>query len=426
MITLKSKIYHENKNGDPVPYAQNLHHAKAITSCVIMLAMNEPDDMWVQRVFESSLGYVLFTNGYYDFKQAKFYTNGCEGFDYGIVFTVHIPYDYDTDFNDDDMVKRVYDILFAMPFGDQIGKYYCLQIARGLAGDCMKRFLVGIGPSNAGKSMMSLSLKMACGGYYDSWNGANLALKNNISDEAQRLRWMFLLKDRRLIVSNEVSTNIQVDGNMIKKMSNGGKDDITARLHGGNETQFRIGFLPILFAQDLPKITPYDDAVETRIRAIPYTKVYVDEPANDLELKKDLTLETEVCTNQFRQALLRLMFNTYHSFHVNGRVEVEVDAVRASTRDVVGVESNVIDTWLSSYEITDDPDDYVLSSDIQKWLTDESLGITLTKFGLEMNRYCHINKRTVISKTKKVNGRGCKVWTGCRLIPDESATPICL
>lgn len=419
LIVLKSKIYRADKDGEHVPYAQNLRNAEAITKCVLSLAMEERDDMWIQRVFDSSHGYLLFTNGYWDFKKAKFYSNGCEGFDYDIVFTVHIPFDYDVDYDDSEMIERVDDILFKKPFGDDVGDYYKLMLARGLAGDCMKKFLVGIGPSNSGKSLISLCLKMACGGYYDGWNGANVALKNNVSDEAQRLRWLFLLRDKRIIVSNELSTNIQIDGNMLKKMSNGGKDDITGRLHGGNETKFRIGFLPILFAQDLPEIKPYDDAVETRLRSIPYTKIYVDEPSNDLELKKDPGLEAEVCTDRFRQGFLRLLFNSYHTFHINGRHDVEVEAVRSSTKAVVGVEANVIETWLSTFEITDNQDDYVLSSDIQQWLLNEKLGVTITKFGLELNRYCHINKRNVTSKQKKIHGKGCKVWLGCRMIPDE-------
>ena len=420
LIVLKSKIYRVDKKGEISDYTQNLRNASAVASCVMKLVMEARDDNWVQSVFSSSHGYVLFTNGYFNFRTATFHANGSDGFDESIIFTEQIPYEYDQDFTDEEKIKYVDDVIFKTQFGEEIGEYYKLQIARGLAGDCMKRFLVGIGPSNSGKSMISLCLKMSCGGYYDGWNGANISLKSNISDEAQRLRWMFLLKDKRLIVSNELSTNISIDGNMLKKMSNGGKDDITGRLHGGNETKFRVGFLPILFAQDLPKITPYDDAVETRIRSIPYTKTYVNNPSNVLELKRDPNLEDDVCTDSFRQAFLRLLFRAYHSFHISGRHDIEPDMIRSSTKDVVGSECSPITTWLETFEITENKDDYVLSSDIQRWIDSEKLGITMMKFGQEMKRHCLINNFTSVEVcVKKLGGKPCRVWVGCKIRSDE-------
>lgn len=417
---LNSGICTLNKQGDVVYYTQNLRNASCVASCVMKIAIDSADDSWISRVFRSSHGYVLFNNGYWDFKAAKFYRSGADDFDSSIIFMEKIPYDYDEEYDDEDKIAQVNDTLFKLPFGDDVGEYYKLNIARGLAGDCMKRFLVGIGPADTGKSTISSALKSACGGYYDGWNGASIALKSNITDEAQRLRWVLLLRHKRIIVSNELSSNVHIDGNMLKKMSNGGKDDLTARMHGGYETHFQVGFLPILFAQDLPKITPYDDAVETRIRSIPYTKRYVDEPSNDLELKKDVNLDNDIPTDSFRQAFLRLLFRSYAKFHSNGRVEVELEEIRNSTKDIVGCEANVIDTWQCSYEITNNPEDYVLSSDIQKWLDTEKLGISIVKFALEMKRYCHIKKHTgVFSKDKKVNGKSGKAWFGCRLIPDD-------
>ena len=424
-IVLNSGIYRRDSKGEIADYTQNLRNAICVASCVMSEAMENADNQWVNRVFRSSIGYILFKNGYWDFKANKFYHSTSDEFDSNIIFMESIPFDFDESFNDEERISHVNDILFRTPFGDEVGEYYKLNIARGLAGDAgdgMKRFIVGIGSTNTGKTTISLALRESCGGYFAGWNGANVAVKNNISDEAQRLRWIMLLKSKRIIESNELSTNIHMDGNMFKKLSNGGGDDITGRMHQGNECQFQIGFLPILFAQDLPKITPYDDAVEGRIRSIPYTKTYVDEPSNDLELRKDPNLSSDIVTDSFRQSFLRLLMRSYHKFHSNGRVEPVCTAIQQSTRDIVGCEANVVDTWLCSYQITNDPNDYVLSSDIQKWLTDEKLGITVTKFGLELNRYCHIKKHTEVrSKDKKVHGKTVKVWIGCRLAPDEDS-----
>ena len=42
--------------------------------------------------------------------------------------------------------------------------------------------------------------------------------------------------------------------------------------------------LSICFANDLPRIKPYDNAVDNRVRVISYAKKFVDEPTNDNEL----------------------------------------------------------------------------------------------------------------------------------------------
>lgn len=412
---MKSKIYRTNDKDELMPYVQNVKSASSIMTAVMDIAVEKQNDNWCLDLFRSSLGYVLFTNGYWDCKQGSFHPVDSHSFNPSIQFTEKIPFDYDESWDDEKYEDHVFNTFFRTPFGEVVGQYYCLQLARGLAGDCMKRFLVGVGPSNTGKSIISLALKSSCGGYYDAWNGANLAYKNSSADEAQRLRWAYLLKSKRIIVSNEMATNLIVDGNMIKKMSNGGKDDITGRLHGGNETKFQASFLPILFAQDLPSIRPLDDAVITRVRAIPYSKVYCDEPSNDLELKKDPHLEDEIMTPRFRQAFLRLLFKSYVAFHRNGRDEYEPDEIGKAREDVLGTETNVIDSFKMNYEITNNPDDFVSSNDIQQWLVNEKKGITITKFGLEMNRYAHIHKlEHVSSKQKKVNGKGMKVWCGIK------------
>lgn len=412
---MNSKIYRTNDSGELVDYAQNVKPASNIANAVMDTVMNHANNDWESGLFRSSLGYVLFNNGYWSGHEGVFHPLDSDSFNSSIQFTEKIPFDYDESWDDEKYEESIYDRFFRTPFGEEVGKYYVEQLARGLMGDCMKRFLVGVGPSNTGKSVISLALKSSCGGYYDAWNGANITYKQGSGDEAQRLRWIYLLKTRRIIVSNEIATNFTVDGNMVKKMSNGGKDDITGRLHGGNETKFQVPFLPILFAQDLPSVRPLDDAVITRIRAIPYSKVYCDEPSNELELKKDPNLEDEIMTSRFRQAFLRLLFKSYTLFHRGGRNEVEPEEIGKAREDVLGTETNVIDSFKMSYEITNNGEDFVLSTAIQQWLTDEKKGITITKFGMEMKRYATIHKlEQVESKNKKVGGKVVKAWFGIR------------
>jgi phage/plasmid-associated DNA primase len=417
---LKSDIYKRNEKNELMPYSHNVKNANNIVTALMAEVMANGDDNWVKQLFHSSLGYVLFNNGYWDCKNGLFYKNDSPAFDSTIIFTTKISYDYDETYDDEKYEQCVQEKLFTVPFGEQVGNYYLLQLGRALAGDCMKRFLVGIGPSNTGKSVISLALSAVCGGYYGAWNGANLAFKESGADEAQRLRWMYLLRFARIVVSNELSMNMVIDGNGIKRMANGGKDDITARVHHGNETHFKIAFLALLFAQDISRIKPLDDAVLTRLRAIPYEKVYVDEPSNELELKRDSNIENEVLTCDFKQAFIRILFKAYLAFHQGGRVEFEPEGIQQANKDVLGTETNVIDSFKTEFEITNNPEDFIRSSTIQDWLDHEKKGISITKFGSELNRYCKIHKiKEVQVKVKKIGGKPVRVWFGMRVIADE-------
>ena len=417
---MKAEIYKLDQWNELQDYSQNIQKAANITTCVLDIVLAHKNDNWVNQLFHSSLGYVLFNNGYWDCRRGLFHVTGSALFDSSILFTEKIPFDYDTAFDDQTYIERLRKLFFTDPFGEPVGSYYLLQLARALAGDCMKRFLVGVGSSNTGKSMITSALGSACGGYFEGWTAGNLVYKQSSQDEAQQQRWLYLLRTKRIIVSNELKSTTTIDGNMMKKMSNGGLDPLTGRLHGGNETIFKVCFLPILFAQDLPPIKPIDDAIMTRVRAIPYTKVYVDEPSHCLELKKEPHLEDEIHTYAFQMGFLRLMFQSYLEFHQSGRVEVELEEVKQAVLDVVGHETNIMDAFLNRYEITNDPEDSVSSATLQQWLTDEKKGVTITKLGLELNRYAQIHKMEHVKhKDKKVNKRVSKHWMGVREMTDD-------
>ena len=64
------------------------------------------------------------------------------GFDPEIVFVYRIDHDF-CHFTDEDMdyMNTTQERLFTLPFGNVVGKYLILNLARGLAGDQMKRIM---------------------------------------------------------------------------------------------------------------------------------------------------------------------------------------------------------------------------------------------------------------------------------------------
>lgn len=278
------------------------------------------DDKWISENEHSSLGKILFNNGYYDMRLGIFYPKKDDGFDnYNILFFGSINYDYVNIDKDDAYMKYVKETLFDNPLGVMIGKFFLYILSRGLAGDELKNMLFGLGVTNGGKSLMTLALKEAFDDYIGVFNAENLSNKSSSGDEAQKNRWAYLLRYCRLLFSNEMKmTDNQkndtiMDGNEIKKHSSG-LDSLIGRLHNGNETKFVPHYLMAIFANDLPKIVPYDSAVDKRTIVFNYSKEFVDEPSNEFELKTDPDLSDKVRTHKFKNALANL-YLTY--FWVN-------------------------------------------------------------------------------------------------------------
>ena len=111
------------------------------------------------------------------------------------------------------------------------------------------------------------------------------------------MHWVLLLKS-------------DLDGNFIKKISSGG-DRITARVHCGNETEIQPHFLACVMANALPWIKPYDDALNSRVRVINYEKVFVDNPSNQFEVRKDNNIKQEMKTQEFQHVFLVLFIKEY-------------------------------------------------------------------------------------------------------------------
>ena len=400
------------KDGEKVKtnksYGNTLNLMEKIPTLIKTRCVN---NNWLKEKQESSLGKILFNNGYYDFHKEFFYPKEEYGFDPNIVFMGKIQHDFE-DF-DMEYINDIKQRLFINPLGKEMGEYLILNLARALAGDKMKRILFGLGGTNCGKSILSTAVSLACGDYVGSFNAENLAYRNTSNDEAQIMRWCMLLRYKRIIFSNELKSNINLNGNAIKKISSGG-DAIIARGHSGNEEEFICHFLAVVMANDLPKIVPYDDAVNERTKVISYKRQFVENPSNEFEIKMDKNIANEIKTIEFQKAFIGLFIQAYMD---KTKFDIVPDEIIMGKQEWITTDNNVIDTFKNDFELTNNENDFVKSSDIEDWIKQKTLGITMMKFSSEMKKYAIINKlENVYNKVKKVKGKSPMCWFGIKLI----------
>jgi phage/plasmid-associated DNA primase len=371
------------------------------------------DNNWLTRVRSASLGKVLFTNGFYDFHKKEFYNY----FDPQIVFMGRIHHAFEKFDEDDltymdDILKRI----FYEPLGKEVGDYLLLNVGMGLAGDAikMKRCLFGLGCSNAGKGVLTNAILKSFGDYAGSFNAETLAYRKSMNNEAQLMRNFMLLAFKRIIISNELKSTVELNGNMIKKIASGG-DELVGRLHCGNETPFQTHFIPLILANDLPKIKPYDDAVDNRVRFITFEKTFVENPTNIFELKADNNIKSEIDEERFQKCFVGAVIRRYLKHTEEKYIEItHVEVIKAKA-DWTPEDSNVMEAFMNDFEMTGKDCDYVLSSRLEEWIKNRRLGISMNKFGREITKYCVVNKvEGIENKGKKLGGKNRQVWIGIR------------
>ena len=390
------------------------------------------DNDWISRSDSSSLGKILFSNGHYDFTRGRFLTGKMvsktdkekvntifeNGFNPEIVFFCRIDHAYSHITEEEktymDSIKRR---LFTDTLGDDVGNYLILNLARALSGEKMKKIMFGLGSTNTGKGILTKACLLSMNSYCDVFTGENLAFNNVNNDEAQKMRWAMLLRCKRLIISNELSTTKNLDGNLIKKLSSG-IDGIKGREHGGNEKTFYPHYKAILLANDIPKIKPFDPAVQGRVKVYSMVKSFVDNPSNEYELKKDPNLDAEMQTILFQRCFIGLLIDSHRQFRANNCVEIVPDEVSLARDEWMGSneDNNVITQFQEIYEITNDANDYVISKDIEKTVI--SFGeLSYRKFAIELKKHCVINTLfNVKNDCKKINKKVVQVWHGIKNI----------
>lgn len=390
-----------------------------IDNVISFISMNEiiRNNKWLDKYSNSSLEYLLFNNGYYDGKQCKFINH----FNPNIVFFEKIYADYDEKF-DEEYGKSIMTRFFYLPLGKEVGNYYIQMLSCGLLGCLLKKIYFCLGETNTGKSTITNAIMASCGSYTGTFNAECLTYDKTSQDQAQKMRWTLLLRYKRLVFSNELSTESKLNGNYIKKISSGG-DRIVARTHQKTEEEFVPHFMTTIFANDMCEIKPYDNAMNKRTDVIPYEKTYVLSNPNENQLLIDENIKHEINTDKFQKTFLQLMIRAYEKYKSDGIIE-KPDILNDVKNNWIEQKTNIMEEFLLDFVITNNENDVVQCSKISDWMKKKNLGVSVIKSTRQLKDYCKLNNYNNVINTVKRNKKikKCeKVWIGIKeLIEDIS------
>jgi len=380
-----------------INYGGKWANMKLIHNLIISLL---PEDNFISKNIESSIGKLLFADGYYDFYKCKF----IEGFNNKIVFLKRINRLFPQERNEK-IINEVNRMLFIDGFnfedGLESGEYLKKSICIGLIGDYQrKKFYFCSGDRNSGKSLLTKAFRDSFEGYVDEYDANNLLYNSNTQDEAKKLAWTLDLIGVRLAFSNEcrMEKKSYLDGNLIKPLSSG-SDGMKHRGNHENQKKFINRSTMIFLSNDIPTISPIDGGIIDRAKFIRYKLSFVNNPKKSNERYADPNVKRKFDNDEYKNALFYLMVDTYNNLiesekKFGGYIE-EPKSVLMETSEWIKDENMLFEEKiLEKYEITNDKEDYVESKNIINYIIKEcNLNFSSVKIGRLLTNLINVEPR---------------------------------
>jgi hypothetical protein len=168
----------------------------------------------------------------------------------------------------------------------------------------------------------------------------------------------------RIAIGSEITIkdkdkSANVDGVLIKTLSSG-VDAIKMRGVYEKESSIVNKATFFLFAQDLPNISPPDEAVQSRIIPVQWTYSYVDNVTQPFQRKSDPTLAHRYSRTDYGDAFFWLMVEEYEKWRVTDFVEPKLTETILQNREDFAPTIDVLQILKDNgYEITRNPEDWI-------------------------------------------------------------------
>jgi len=130
-------------------------------------------------------------------------------------------------------------------------------------GNVQQEFYILTGYGSNGKSLLMTLLSTAMGGYMGSINYT--ALTKKPKEDNQASDWP-KTKPMRLVITSEPDSKSQLQGNVLKSITGG--DAMSKRELYSNNTDWVPMFIPLLIANEVPRMDNIDEAMARRLRVI--------------------------------------------------------------------------------------------------------------------------------------------------------------
>lgn len=317
---------------------------------------------FINNMLLKSKQYLPFLNGVYSISEKKLISyEECE-----VQFTQQITRDFpkydERSFNE--LMEKV--IIPILP-DEEERRYFFYCLSRALAGHYEdKKWYINRGSRNSGKGVIMKLLENAFKIYVGSFNSGVLVKKTNeTNDEAKNLSWIVKLKDKRLILSNEIDEDVVLWGKMIKKIASGG-DTMVGRTNFKDEIEFVPQFTMLLNLNNIKGVNPVDaleNCEQFYSKSKFVSKEELIEGQNFLKLKDD-NIKTIIQRNNIIDAFTIYVLDHYES---NKKTP---ESVKLSTQDIkYDVPLSLEEIILKHFRYSNDSNEKLFTNEILDYIS---------------------------------------------------------
>jgi phage/plasmid-associated DNA primase len=288
-------------------------------------------------------------------------------------------YNYDDNYDLNKIVE--YDALLDTIFPNKANKHYYLEcLATGLTAHQVENLFIATGQGGNGKGVLNTQMLRTTGHY--GYKLSSSVLLNEIKEGANPQ--IANLHQKRFALSTEPSDKKTMCSSTLKELT--GDKTINARMAYSNKCDINLCLSLFLECNSLPKMDEVNDAVERRIRTIPFVSSF--KSAEDYERTLDKTnvfignprYKTDEFIEEHKQALFHILSPLCKNFIANGLVLSKVPAeCKTAAIDYLAQSDHIYEWVCEKYEKTDALGDFIYVKDMYEMFKSSSYFENLSK-----------------------------------------------
>jgi putative DNA primase/helicase len=250
-------------------------------------------------------------------------------------------------------------------FEDQNTADYLMKVLASclLGYNKYERYYVFTGAGGNGKGVITELIRVAFGNYYIP---VNVSLFTKIQERLDMpVPALVESPNRRFMMSSEPETSERLQVSMLKKISGG--DPMEERtLHSKHVWKFKPMFKPFFQANDIPKLSKVDTAIQRRMEVIKFPFNFVAHPTLPHERKGDPDVKNIKCvSDEWRDEFILMLTEIYATQLKNAKSIDLPESVKTSTNEYID-DNNPLKFWLNEkYDITKSDHDIISARELK-------------------------------------------------------------
>lgn len=308
-----------------------------------------------------------FENCFYDIQKKKF-SEQCSP-DLYLKTTCGYEYDFNYKSEKIDELQQLLNTIF----NENVKKYYVSILKTGLIGKLYEHLFICTGRGGNGKSLLN-SLMLKTVGNYGYVLPSEFLLKNIPTGANPQVA---NIHKKRFVLSSEPDREKSITASTIKDLT--GNTELNARGLYSSNCKVVNNITLVLEANDLPKMSEVNEAIDRRIRIVPFCNLFI---SGDKFLKLDedtkktgvfqanTFYKTEEFQNEYKQALFEIL---RYSLESDGERIIEVpDECQEFNKSYLQDSDYIYQFLTENYKCVEDSKEFIYINDIYELFVDSS------------------------------------------------------